>query len=133
MVLTDALLEQPRMSNSLVVSWPLITILGTKLTWVQNSGFSVTSSCGTLTLLGMLVMAASALLTLLKVDLRSRRSSGSLDFVIYVHKKDCTTNSEMRLEKYQGRPGPPCEGFLFPVILVIPDKAHIFPKTQFRF
>jgi hypothetical protein len=66
MVLTDALLEQPGLRSSLVVSGPLITILGTKLTWVQNSGFSVTSSCKTLTLLGMLVTAASALLTLLE-------------------------------------------------------------------
>jgi hypothetical protein len=44
----------------------LKAILRTKLTWVQNSGFSVMSSCGTLTLLGMLVTAASALLTLLE-------------------------------------------------------------------
>ena len=61
----DALLEQPGLRNSLVVSWPLMTILETQLTRVQNSGFSVTSSCRTLTLVGMLVMAASALPTLL--------------------------------------------------------------------
>jgi hypothetical protein len=107
MALNDALLEQPQIRNSLVVSCPLMTILGTKLTWVQNSGFSVTSSCRTLTLLGILAIAVSALLILLESRnySRSRRSSGSLDFVIYVRKKDQTTNSEMRLEKYQGRLG----------------------------
>jgi hypothetical protein len=107
MALDDALLEQPRMTNSLVVSWPLMTILGTKLTWIQNSGFSATSSCRTLTLLGILAIAVSALLILLESRnySRSRRSSGSLDFVTYVRKKDHTTNSEMRLEKYQGRLG----------------------------
>jgi hypothetical protein len=35
-----------------------------KLTWIQNSGFSVTSSCKTLTLLGILTKAVSALLIL---------------------------------------------------------------------
>jgi hypothetical protein len=99
----DVLLEQPRMRNSLVVSWSLITVLGTKLTWVQNSGFSVTSSCRTLTLLGILTKAVSALLILPESRnySRSRRSSGSLDFVIYVRKKYRTTNSEMRFEKCQ--------------------------------
>ena len=99
----DALLEQPRMSSLLVVSWPLITILGTKLTWVlQNSGFSVTSSCRTLTLLGILTKAVSALLILPESRNYScsRRSNGSLDFVMYVRKKDRTTNSEMRFEKW---------------------------------
>ena len=62
--LTDALLEQPRIRNSLVVSWPLMMVLGSKLTWVQNSGFSVMSSYGTLTLLGILTKAVSALLIL---------------------------------------------------------------------
>jgi hypothetical protein len=87
MALTDALLEQPGLSNSLVVSWRLTTNnLGTKLTCVQNSGFSVTSSCKTPTPLGMLAVSVSVLLTLLATpnDLRSRRSSGSLDFVITI-------------------------------------------------
>jgi hypothetical protein len=77
----DALLEHPGLRNSLVVNRSLITILGTKLTCVQNSGFSVTSSWGTLTLLGMLAVPVSALPILLESQngLRSRWSSGGLD------------------------------------------------------
>ena len=47
--------------------------------------------------------------------LRSRWSSGSLNLVIYVHKKDCTTKSEMRLEKYQGRLGCPVKASYSPL------------------
>ena len=36
LALSDVLLEQPRMRNSLVVSWLLTTIMGTKLTLIPE-------------------------------------------------------------------------------------------------
>ena len=103
LALMNALLEQPQIRKSVVVSWSLMMILGTTLTWVQNSGFSVTSSCRTLTLLGTLEMPVSALLILFESRnySRSRRSSGSLDFVVYA-RKIYRTNSEMEVPRTFG-------------------------------
>lgn len=90
--LHNALLEHPGNRNSPVVSWPLITTLGTKLIWLQNSGFSATSFCGTRTLLGILAVAVSALLILFESrnNSHSHRSSRSFDFVVYVREKKNT-------------------------------------------
>ena len=69
------------MRPSRVVSWPLIALLRTKLTLVQNFGFSGMSSCRTFTLLGMLVPGASALLNFLESRKYSRSRHSRLSSI----------------------------------------------------
>ena len=67
---------------------PLIIFLRTKLTSVQNFGLSVTFSCGTFTLLGMLATSALVLLNFVQAESwdcsRSLWGRCSLPFIIPV-------------------------------------------------
>ena len=92
------------MPHSRAVScWPLITSgCDLKSTFVQNFGFSVTSSCGTFTLLGTWARSALALLTLLENLDYSLPCRGrySLPFIICVRVKIITPPSFGNVARY---------------------------------